>query len=255
MIGRLIGMIHLGPLPGSPGYEGSMETIVGRAVADATVLHEAGFDTLLVENFGDAPFFADDVPDVTVAAMARAAAALVEAVPLPLGVNVLRNDALAAVSIAAAVGASFVRVNVLTGSMTTDQGPVVGKAAEVARLRAALGAPVAVAADVMVKHAVPPPGLTLEAAARDTWERGGADALVVSGGSTGDPVAPGDLAAVRAAVPGAQILVGSGAAPGTIAALLEVADGAIVGTAVKRDGVTTAPVDPARAAALVRAAG
>lgn len=255
MIGRLIGMVHLGPLPGAPGYQGDLDQIVAAAVNDAVVLAEAGFDALLMENFGDAPFFADDVPDATVAAMTRAAVSIIEAAYLPLGINVLRNDGLAAISIAAVVGAAFVRVNVLTGTMTTDQGPIVGKAAEIARLRAALGADIAIAADVMVKHAVPPAGLTLAAAARDTWERGGANALVLSGGSTGDPVSPADLQALRAAVPDAPILIGSGTTAATIADLLSIADGVIVGTSIKEGCQTTAPVDPRLAAALVTAAG
>ena len=254
MIGPLVGMVHLGPLPGSPGYTGDLDGVVRAAVTDAIALSGAGFDAVLIENFGDAPFFPDDVPDATVAAITRAATEVSTAVDLPIGINVLRNDAIAAVSIAAAVGAAFVRVNVLTGEMTTDQGPIVGKAAEVARLRAALGIDLEVAADVMVKHAVPPPGLTLASAARDTWERGGANALIVSGGSTGDPTDPADLRDLRAAVPDAPILIGSGATIETVTALLEIADGVIVGTSLKMEGATTAPVDAARAAAFVAAA-
>jgi len=254
MIGPLVGMVHLGPLPGSPGFAGDLDGVVEAAVTDAITLAAAGFDAVLIENFGDAPFFADDVPDATVAAITRAATEVSRAVDLPVGINVLRNDAIAAVSIAAAVSASFVRVNVLTGAMTTDQGPIVGKAAEVARLRIALGVDLEVAADVMVKHAVPPPGLTLAAAARDTWERGGADALILSGDSTGDSADPAQLRALRTAVPDAPILIGSGANVETVAALLEIADGVIVGTSVKVDGAATAPVDAARAAAFVAAA-
>ena len=254
MIGQLIGMVHLGPLPGAPGFGGSMSSLIEAAIDDAATLAAAGFDALLVENFGDAPFYADDVPDATVAAMARAAAAVAGAVDLPLGINVLRNDGLAAVSIAAAVGASFVRVNVLTGTMTTDQGPIVGKAAEIARLRASLRQDIAIAADVMVKHAVPPPGLTLAAAARDTWERGGADSLVISGDSTGQPVSRADLEALRHNVPDAPLLIGSGVSAATVAGLLEIADGVIVGTSIKTGAVTTAAVDPGLAAALTAAA-
>jgi membrane complex biogenesis BtpA family protein len=236
MIGPLIGMVHLGPLPGSPGYAGDLDDVVRAAITDAITLSGAGFDAILIENFGDAPFFADDVPDATVAAITRAATEVSTAVDLPMGINVLRNDAFAAVSIAAAVSAAFIRVNVLTGEMATDQGPIVGKAAEVARLRAALGIDIEVAA------------------ARDTWERGGANALIVSGASTGDPADPADLRDLRAAVPDAPILIGSGATIDTVAALLQIADGVIVGTSLKVEGATTAPVDAARAAAFAAAA-
>jgi len=248
-------MVHLGPLPGAPRFDGDMGPVLAAALLDAHRLAGAGFDALLVENFGDAPFHADDVPKATVAAMTRAVAAIAEAVDLPIGVNVLRNDALAALAFAAATGAGFIRVNVLSGSMSTDQGTITGRAADVARLRAAICPEVTVLADVFVKHAAPPPGLSIEQAARDLHERGGADAIVVSGAGTGHPVDEGRLAAVRAAAPDATIYAGSGVDATTVSDILAVCDGAIVGTAIKEGGVTTAPVDPERARALVEAAG
>jgi uncharacterized protein len=252
---RLVGMVHLGPLPGSPRHSGDLAATVDRAVADARALADCGFDALLVENFGDAPFYADAVPPVTVAAMTRAVTSLIAATPLPVGVNVLRNDAMAAMSIAAATGASFIRVNVLSGTMFTDQGPIVGRAAEVSRLRAALGAEVLILADVFVKHAVPPEGWTIERAAVDLWERGGADALIVSGSGTGEPIDDGRLATVAAAVPDAPLYAGSGVDERNVASILETCRGVIVGTSIKRDGLTTAPVDPDRARSLATAAG
>ena len=139
--------------------------------------------------------------------------------------------------------------------MFTDQGIIEGKAAELARLRRSLGTDTALFADVHVKHAVPPPGATLESAAKDLAHRAAADALIVSGTATGSLVHVDDLRRVRDATPTVPLYVGSGATVDTIGELLTVADGAIVGTAIKKDGVTTAPVDPARASALVRAAG
>jgi hypothetical protein len=248
-------MVHLGPLPGSPRFEGKLDPIVAAALLDGRRLADAGFDALLVENFGDAPFFAEDVPKATVAAMTRIVAAVAEAVDLPVGVNVLRNDALAAIAVATASGASFIRVNVLSGTMYTDQGPITGRAAEVARLRAAINPGLEVLADVFVKHAVPPPGLTFEQAAQDLWGRGGADGIVVSGIGTGQAIDPSRLHAVRAAVPQAPLYAGSGVDASTVAGLLETCTGVIVGTSIKELGWTAAPVDPERAAALVAAAG
>ncbi|MEX1207299.1 MAG: BtpA/SgcQ family protein [Acidimicrobiia bacterium] len=252
---RLIGMVHVGPLPGAPHFDGDLDSTLAGALLDARRLADAGFDALMMENFGDAPFFADDVPKVTVAAMTRVATAIREAVDLPLGINVLRNDALAAVAVAAASGASFIRVNVLAGTMSTDQGPITGRPAEVARLRAAVHPTLQVLADVFVKHAVPPPGLTLSQAARDLWERGGADGIVASGSGTGHPVDFDRLHEIRKVVPDAPLFVGSGVDAATVAELLEICSGVIVGTSVKEAGLTTAPVDPERAAALVKAAG
>ena len=251
---RLTGMVHLGPLPGSPQPKDDLDIVIEAATRDALVLAEAGFDAVLVENFGDSPFFANDVPKITVAAMARSVATIRTRLDIPIGVNVLRNDAAAALAIAATCGATFIRVNVLSGTMHTDQGTITGPAAELARMRAALAPEVEVWADVFVKHATPPPGLTIARAAADIYRRGGADALIVSGPNTG--VAPDleQFVNVRAAVPEARLMSGSGASVETIAGILDRADGAIVGTSIKVGGQTTAPVDPERARAFIEAA-
>ena len=250
---RLIGMIHLLPLPGAPEFGGDFDAVIDQAVADAVTLRDTGFDGLMLENFGDAPFFADSVPPVTVAAMTRAAVAVSAAADLPLGINVLRNDALSAVSIAAAVGAEFIRVNVLTGTMYTDQGPIVGKAAAVARLRAAIGPGVAIVADVFVKHAVPPHGLTLEQAAEELTGRGGADAVVASGLATGKPPTVEHLEQTKAAIGDLPLYVGSGTSAVTAQSFLRFADGLIVGSATKPGGRITAPVDSDLARQVVAA--
>ncbi len=254
MFPRLIGMVHLGALPGAPGYRDDFDSLVGAAVEDARTLEAAGFNGLMIENYGDVPFFAERVPSVTVAAMTAAVSEIARAVTIPFGVNVLRNDGESALAIAAVTGASYIRVNVLSGSMQTDQGLITGRAAEIARMRRNLGLEVGIFADVFVKHAVPPPGLSITQAAADTWERGLADALIVSGAGTGEEPDVGDLRRVHVAVPDAQLLVGSGSRIENVAGLLETATGVIAGTALKRDHVTTAPVDPEQARAFVEAA-
>lgn len=251
----LVGMVHLLPLPGAPRWGGSMAEVVRRAVADAEALTRGGMDGVLVENFLDAPFYADGVAAETVAAMARVVVELVDACAVPVGVNVLRNDARAALGIAVACDASFIRVNVHTGLMWTDQGEIEGRAADTLRVRRALGADVAILADVHVKHATPPPGERLEAAAADAWHRGLADALVVSGEATGRATATEDVRRVREGAPDAPVFVGSGVTPDTVAGLLRVADGAIVGTAVSRQGRAGSGVDVERVRALVAASG
>jgi membrane complex biogenesis BtpA family protein len=247
-------MVHLLPLPGSPRWAGSLAAVIDHAVADARALEAGGFHAALVENFGDAPFTRGRVDPVTVAAMAAAIAEVRRAVRIPLGVNVLKNDARAALAVAAATGAAFVRVNVHVGAVVADQGVIQGDAYRTLRYRRALGTETRLFVDVGGKHAVPLAPVELEQVARDAAHRGLADALVVSGVATGAPTAQGDVERVRAALPDHPILVGSGVTPETVGDLLRVADGAIVGTWVKRDGRTTAPVDPARVAALARAA-
>lgn len=251
---RLIGMVHLGPLPGSPSYAGALDAVIDAAVADARIIAAAGFDGLMIENFGDAPFFADDAPKETIASITAAVVAVHAAAQIPTGVNVLRNDALGALAVAAATPASFIRVNVLSGSMYTDQGPIVGKAAQVARLRRTICPDVAIMADVFVKHATPPAGLSLIDATHDLVERSGADAVVVSGVGTGSPA---DLADVETVVDGSSLPVylGSGVNTQNVDAMLAIADGAIIGTSIKVGGIPTGPIDAGLAADMVTAAG
>lgn len=249
-----MGMVHLLPLPGSPRFGGSMDEVVATAAEDARVLMDAGFPALLVENFGDVPFHADSVPPQTIAAMTVAVDEVV-GVGLPVGVNVLRNDALAALGIAAATGARFIRVNVLTGIMYTDQGPIVGRAAEVHRARAALSLDVEVWADVMVKHSTPPAGADAGRAAADTVERGLADAVIVSGSGTGEVIDVDEARTVKGAVPeGTRLVAGSGVSVDSLDRALSVVDTMIVGSSIKADGRPESRPHPLRAKAFIEAA-
>lgn len=249
----IIGVIHLPPLPGSPRASGAPAEAAERVRADARALLDGGASGIIIENFGDAPFHADRVPPATVAAMtALALEVRREAPALPIGVNVLRNDAVAALSIAHAIGGRFIRVNVHTGAMVTDQGLVQGRADRTLRTRRALGATdVGIFADVGVKHAAPLVDRPLPEEAAETVGRGLADAIILTGSMTGRPVDRDALAAVRRAIPTTPLVIGSGATPETIADLLADADAAIVGTALKVGGDVEAPVDAARVRALV----
>jgi len=247
----VIGMVHLLPLPGSPRWSGAMEQVLERAIADALALESGRVDGVMVENFGDVPFCRGRVEARTVAAMTMAVGAVREAVGLPVGINVLRNDARSALAIASVTGASFIRVNVHTGAMVTDQGLIEGDAYETIRYRSELGVDVKVLADVLVKHAVPLSCPTIEQAARDTAYRGLADGLIVTGSGTGEPTEMEDVRRTREAVPEFPVLVGSGVSQESVGKLLSVADGVIVGTGLKEDGIVTNPVDQVRVAALM----
>ena len=249
----LIGMVHLAPLPGSPGWGGSMEAVIERAVRDAEALTAAGLDGMVVENYCDVPFYPEAVPPETLAAITVCVREVVRATRLTVGVNLLRNDGPGAIAVAAATGARFVRINVHTGVMATDQGLLTGRAFETMRLRQRLGAEVAVFADVWVKHAAPFPGAELEQSAEDAFHRGLADALIVTGSGTGKPTDPMRVDLIKRVLPEAPVLVGSGVTPDTVSEILAVADGAIVGTALNVDGVAGNGVDPERARALVAA--
>jgi len=247
----IIGMVHLLPLPGSPRWGGSMVDVVRAAAADARALEQGGVDAIMIENYGDAPFFPERVPAETVASMSVVVARIADEVSLPLGVNVLRNDAASALAICAATTASLIRVNVHTGAMLTDQGWINGQAHGTLRLRAQLGLAVAILADVLVKHATAPVGLSIESAARDTWQRGFADALIVSGTGTALPTSPEDVERTSRALPEAPVLIGSGVTERNAAALLRHADGAIIGSAFKHDGHTEAPVSVDRVRSIM----
>lgn len=249
----LIGVVHLAPLPGSPHWEGDLRVVEAAALADARAYLQGGADGLIVENFGDVPFWRGSVPPETVAAMARLATAIVADGPLPVGINVLRNDALAALAVAVASGARFIRVNVLSGSTVTDQGVIEGMAAELLRRRRLLaGDEVRILADVLVKHGSPLAPLSMAAAVADVLERGGADGVIVSGPGTGRPTALEDLEEARATARGAPVLIGSGATPELLRALSPCCDGVIAGTALKLEGMVRHPVDPERVALMKR---
>jgi membrane complex biogenesis BtpA family protein len=136
--------------------------------------------------------------------------------------------------------------------MLTDQGIIEGDAHHTLRTRQHLAPHVRIFADVHVKHAVPLAPLSIEQAARDNLERGGADALIISSHATGQPTELADVQRVRRACPAAKILLGSGVTAENIAPFLPWIDGVIVGTSVKRDGQIANPVDPRRVAALTR---
>jgi membrane complex biogenesis BtpA family protein len=219
----------------------------------------------MIENFGDAPFHGSEVAPITIAVMSRIVSKIVDEVAriesIPVGVNVLRNDAAAALSIASASGANFIRVNIHVGGMMTDQGLIEGKAAETLRLREQLGhgpdssSPIAIFADVGVKHATPlDSDWMLEREAQDCWNRGLADALIVSGSGTGQATSPEDLARVRLATPHATLLVGSGATSGNLPEYLQHADGAIVGTCLKQGGDLSKNVDLSIVSEVIKSA-
>jgi uncharacterized protein len=247
----IIGPVQLMPLPGSPGFGGSVDAVVEAAVEDALALGGGGVDGLILENMGDAPFFKDEVPPETVASMSRVAGEVRRAVPeLPLGVNVLRNAARASLAVACSFGGSFIRVNVLTEAFVTDQGLIQGCAADLMRTRRLLDAEgVAIFADVHVKHASPLLPRSIRDSALDMMERGGADVLVISGPRTG---AAADLGDVREALGlGADVVLGSGVTVGNAAAMLGAADGAIVASAFRPGGDLSKRVDRSSVEALM----
>ncbi len=226
-----------------------MASLVESVARDCHHLAAAGFDALIVENFGDSPFFPGSVPPETVAAMAVLCSRAREVSGLPVGVNVLRNDGVSALAVAVAASSAFVRINVLVGARVTDQGVVHSDAARVARTRVSLGATaIGVVADVDVKHSRPlgersdPGEEALEAV-----ERSMADVVVVSGERTGTEADPRVIERVKKAVASTPLWLGSGARAATLPAWLALVDAVIVGSALRADGRPGGPIDPVAA--------
>ena len=250
-------MIHLQPLPGSPRSTHSRGEVTARALRDTQTLLDNNIDGLLVENYGDLPFHGGAVGPETVAAMTAITTRIVDLAAetrTPVGVNVLRCDPAAALAVALASGARFIRINIHTGARLTDQGVLTGQAHQTLRNRSAWGAnEIELWADVAVKHSLPlSPAEDLVEGARETRERGLADRLIVTGPATGTPADLEEIRQISDAVD-CPVLLGSGLTPDNAKIFLAHTAGAIVGTAIKRNGRTEDPVDPKRLRSLMQA--
>lgn len=257
---RLIGVIHLPSLAGAPGASrahpaAALQGAGARAVREAIALQRAGFEALILENFGDAPFYKTGVPPETAVSMGVVAAAVRESVRIPVGINVLRNDARTALAIAAVTGCEFIRVNVLTGVVATDQGLIEGDAAGLLRERDRLGADIRIFADVHVKHARTLSSDRLDISMEDTVLRAGADAVIITGETTGRAVDSTRFnhANTFARAHRIPLYIGSGAAIENLPELAQATGGIIVGSALRKGGRAGAELDSGKMRAFVKA--
>jgi membrane complex biogenesis BtpA family protein len=240
----IIGMVHMLALPGAPGFEGDLDEVITRAVADAVTLSEGGVDALLVENFHDYPFYPATVEPETVASAAVVAREVSRATSLPLGVNILRNSWKASLGIAAAVGAQFIRLNILTDAAVTDQGIINSEAHLVARYKRHIGADhILTLADLLTKHAEPIVDRPVPVIAADMLKRGGADAIILAGDDSSMPPSKDRLQQIKQAIPDAPVILGSGMTVAQAASYAEVADGAVFGYGSKLGADMDLPVD------------
>jgi len=259
----LVGVIHLPRLP-STHYVGEVgvEEVVERAVKESRILEELGYGGIIVENFGDAPFLKRVRDPLTLAAFTVVAREVVKSVRIDVGINLLRNSGLEAYSVALATGAKFIRVNSLVETLLTDSGVVGPEAPRLRNVRFNYPG-VKIFADIVCKHGSSLSYLAyreqslvkggtepLEDLVADAVERGRADALVVTGTRTGEEPDVEFLSKVKSVSP-VPVLVGSGATPENLEALLRRADGVIVGSYIKADGKAGNPVDFERARRFV----
>jgi len=250
---KLIAVIHLPPLPGSPlalkrnlsPWE-IIDEVGMLAIRETQILTKAGFQSIILENYGDAPFYKSNVPPETIAALTMICAAVKANTKASIGLNVLRNDPFAALSIASSTGLDFIRVNILNGVTATDQGLIEGKAAELLRFREILRSKVLILADVHVKHAHSLLENSLESSLQDTYNRGGADALIISGNATGEEVSEESIqsALVFAKKYKAPVFIGSGTNEKTIQAYKKQGFGIIIGSFLRKGQKAGEPLDP-----------
>jgi membrane complex biogenesis BtpA family protein len=246
----VVACVHLLPTLGSHRYDGNVELIYDTAIAEAKTFIECGVDAIIVENFRDGPFFPDRVPTETVATLAGVTREIVRLASIPVGVAILRNDAEAAMAVAAATNAAFIRVNVHVGAVLAAQGVVEGKSYNTLRLRSNLRAGVAIFADAGVKHSRPWVYPDLADEIRDVAPH--AEAVIVSGAVTGVETDAQDLAIAKRSTT-KPVLVGSGVTPENLHKVFDVADGFIVGSYFKVEGVPANPIEPSRIRAFMEA--
>lgn len=261
----LIGMIHLSALPGTPkagaitgsdGARRAIDQVAQAAAAEARTLAEAGFDGALIENMHDVPYVQAPHDPVVTAAMTAAGLAVRAAAPkLMLGVQVLSIGWREAMAVALAIQADFIRVENFVFAHVADEGLLTeAVSGPLLRYRRSIGADhIKVFADIKKKHAAHAitGDQSIELAAQGA-ELFLADGLIISGAHTGSPTSVSELAAVSG-VTDLPLLIGSGVTPEQVGPLFEHADALIVGTWIKRGGVWSNAVDPARAAKLVGA--
>jgi len=249
----LIGMLHLGALPGSPGHREAVAALAARAVEEARLYRDAGFHALVIENMHDRPYLKGSVGPETVSSMAVIGHEVRRAVPLPLGVQVLAGANREAMAVALACGACFVRAEGYVFAHVADEGLIEADAGALLRYRDRIGAErLRVFADVKKKHAAH--AITSDVGLAETAraaEFALADAVIVTGAATGLETDPADVRAVAAAV-GVPTFVGSGVTPENLERYPH-ADGFIVGSSVKRAGHWANALDAASMKSLADA--
>lgn len=241
----VIGCIHLKALPGAPLYEGKIGSIIEQALSECELFQAQGMEGLIIENFGDKPFYPGRLGAETIAAFTAVGKEIMRQAKIPVGINALRNDAIGALSIATAIEANFIRVNVHMHAVVCDQGIITGQAYETLRFKNKLNSSVQIWADVNVKHAVPLANIDLVQETEDMCQRGLVDAVIVSGNATGKATSLDDLKTVKKAS-SVPVVIGSGMSLDNIEMLMPHTDGFIVGSYFKKDAIATNELDSQR---------
>jgi membrane complex biogenesis BtpA family protein len=251
----VIAMVHFGALPGSPLHdrERGIDGLIDGVSKDLDALQDAGFDAIMFGNENDRPYeFSVDA--ASTATMAYVIGRVRARIRVPFGVNVLW-DPLSSIALAAATGASFVR-EIFTGTYASDMGPWTPDAGKAMRYRDRLGRPdLAMLYNVSAEFAYSLDQRPLPDRARSAVFSSIPDAILVSGQITGEAAALSDLKAVKKVLPDTPVLANTGVKHATVADVLRIADGCIVGSSLKVGGNTWNAVDPERAKEFMRLVG
>ena len=251
---QLIGVVHLKSLPGSPSNILKLDEIINIAQQDYNTLKEGGISGVIFENFGDTPFVKDDISKRTLVSFTTVLNNIELNKELSHGINVLRNDGISALSIAEAIEADFIRINVLNNTMFTDQGIIEGKANEIISFKNSLNKDIKIYADVFVKHATPVPGSSIENHAEELLLRAGADKIILTGSGTGKEINFDELAVISKIATPENLVIGSGLNENNIDLIKKYANFSIVGTSLKKDAKVENEVDLERVINLVKKA-
>jgi membrane complex biogenesis BtpA family protein len=240
----VIGMIHLPSFESSVSPDFNLEETFRISLTDALTLRQAGFDALLIENFHDTPFPKTRISDTKFLMMSKIVNKIIESVPdISVGVNILRNACLQALTIATINHASFIRCNIWEGAYVTDQGIIEGIASEVIHEKQVLQSKVMILADVGVKHATPLGQFSLEESAKNALSRGGADRVILSGRETGALI-PLDTLTRFVSVTKHKPILGSGVTVDNVSTIFPLISGVIIGSALKYDSSNLhSPID------------
>lgn len=245
-------MVHLGATPGAPLHDAKSgpDGLVDDARRDLLALQAAGFDAVMFGNENDRPYELK-VDPASLAAMAYVIGRLASEIELPFGVNLLW-DPVASIAVAAATGASFVR-EIFTGAYASDMGMWSPDAAAAMRYRDRIGRrDLALMFNVSAEFAYSLDRRSVADRARSAVFSSIPDAILVSGAITGEAARMEDLEETKRALPGTPVLANTGVRHASVQDTLSVADGVIVGSALKVDGDTWKPVDPERASEFMR---
>ncbi len=245
----IIGMVHLRPLPGAPGYCGDLEKVYEEALADLKALERGGANAVIVENFGDIPY-ATDQELITTTAMAAIAARLRQECDLPMGINVQFNNYEAEWAIAYSCNYDFIRSEVFAENRMGPNGVCIASGPAIMRLKARYPKDIAFLADVNVKHTFAIAEQPLDFTVESIIE-GGADALICTGIMTGKSPSVDDVKEMKAIAGNVPVIVGSGVNEKTVNDYLTVADGAIIGSSFKVDGNVMNAIDENRVRSLM----